>query len=140
MKRSLQSLPLFFAAKNDKATDKKAGMGSSNSRSASNNGMVIGIVLGACAVLFIVFLAFLSLKLYQQRNEKEKFSTPPMDGHRVVPTPIQQVTLLPISHHEAQYHPDHTYHRTNTLLCPMEHRPPPYNESFMDHSGPVIAV
>ena len=102
--------------------------------------MVIGIVLGACAVLFVVFLAFLSLKLYQQRNEKEKYPSPGMDEHRVRPTPIQQVTLLPIAHHDSRFHLDQNYHRTDTLLCQMETRPPPYNESFMDHSGPVIAV
>ena len=111
----------------------------------TQNGMVIGIVLGACAVLFIVFLAFLGYKIYRRRRHQKKYQGPPVSRGA---TPMQQVTLLPIAHHPAHTSPhpgerlEIDHHRvTSALLTQTDSRPPPsYSESFLDNGGPVVAV
>ncbi|CAK8672343.1 unnamed protein product [Clavelina lepadiformis] len=113
----------------------------------SGNGLVIGIALGACAVLFIVLLSFLGYKMYRRRRHNKKYQSPPITPTRGS-TPLQQVTLLPIAphtHHSHSHHgrlnSDHERHRTATLSSHSDMRPPPsYNESFLDNGGPVVAV
>nr|CAB3241350.1 EphrinB ephrin precursor [Phallusia mammillata] len=113
----------------------------------ASNGLVIGIVLGACAVLFVVLIAFLGYKVYRRRRHMKKYQSPPITPTRGS-TPLQQVTLLPIAssshhHHHAhgRLHSDSDRHRTATLNSHSDLRPPPsYNESFLDNGGPVVAV
>ena len=116
--------------------------------SLTSNGLVIGIVLGACAVLFIVFLIFLAYKIYRKRHRQEKYQSPslPIRGT----DPVTQVTLLPISPHRQP--PNHYVSQVGRLPSDNDRRltscssngdlrpPPSYNESFLDNGGPVVAV
>ncbi|CAK8672344.1 uncharacterized protein LOC143464990 [Clavelina lepadiformis] len=109
----------------------------------SGNGLIIGIALGACAVLFIVLLILLGYKMYRRRRHLKKYQSPPLSP-TCSTTPLQQVTLLPIaphSHHRERMHSDHDRTRSATIASHTSLRPPPsYNESFMDNGGPVVAV
>uniref|UniRef100_H2Y6B4 Ephrin RBD domain-containing protein n=1 Tax=Ciona savignyi TaxID=51511 RepID=H2Y6B4_CIOSA len=113
-----------------------------NNDSVGSNGLVIGVVLGACAVLFIVLLGFLGYKVYRRRRHMKKYQSPPMTPTRGA-TPLHQVTLLPISTphgHHARIQSEHERHRTGTLSSHSDRPPPSYNESFLDNGGPVVAV
>jgi len=132
-----------------------------DSNTIMNNGIVVGIILGACAVLFFVFLAFLGYKIYRRKRYLKKYPSPPTTRGS---TPLQHVALIP-NNHRIHNHPAllrHHHHsnmrlmsdssrttqsdslsnRTDTLSSQgREYRPPPsYNESFMENGGPVVAV
>ncbi|XP_078490587.1 ephrin [Ciona intestinalis] len=126
----------------DPPVDPVAPTQSENSTSVGSNGLVIGVVLGACAVLFIVLLGFLGYKVYRRRRHMKKYQSPPMTPTRGA-TPLHQVTLLPISTphgHHARIQSEHERHRTGTMSSHSERPPPSYNESFLDNGGPVVAV
>ena len=142
-----QSSALCFAA----TTQRVEPVSSNDTPSeevVSSNGLVIGIVLGACAVLFVVLIAFLGYRVYRRRRHTKKYQSPPITPVRGG-TPMQQVTLLPISHPSQHAHHQHhsrlisesDRHRTGTIASHSDMRPPPsYNESFLDNGGPVVAV
>ena len=122
----------------------------------TSNGLVIGVILGACAVLFIVCLIFLVYKIYRKRKRQEKYHHQSPSHTASVRTgsggandPVSQVTLLPISPHHRQT--NHyvssqqidrmTSQQMTSCSSNSDLRPPPsYNESFLDNGGPVVAV
>lgn len=127
------------------------GKGDNNGQSSSgelnSNGLVIGVVLGACAVLFIVLLGFLGYKVYKKRRHVKKYQSPGISASRAG-TPQAQVTLLPISSHQAAQLRAHTtvsnshhhHHHHHPLEIQDLRPPPPYNESILDHAGSTMEV
>ena len=135
--QTLDNLP-----NDDSKNDKEIG------EKVSGNGLIIGAVLGACAVLFIFLLAFLGYKVFTKRKDHKKFQSTIISPTRVS-SPLQQVTLLPIppsSHHN--HHPchgrllsDRERPLSTTLSSHGDSRPPPsYNETFLANGGAMVEV
>ena len=122
--------------------------------------MVVGIVTGACAVLFLLFVTFVVYKLYRKRRNMKKYQSPSPNSTRHHPCdPKSQVTLMPISaaprhsatpvqagvqtvqagHHTRLDH-EGRHHITGTLVHTDMRPPPSYNESFLDNGGSIVAV
>jgi len=112
----------------------------------SGNGLIIGAVLGACAVLFIVLLAFLGYKVYTNRQRHKKYPSPSISPTQVS-SPLQQVTLLPIApasrhnRHTCQLLSDRERHLSTTRSSHGDPRPPPsYNETLLAIGGTTVEV
>ncbi|XP_039248150.1 uncharacterized protein LOC120326012 [Styela clava] len=130
-------------------TDTEEGGGggkreSNNTELVNSNGLVIGVVLGACAVLFIVLLGFLGYKVYRKRRHVKKYQHHPGIVASRSPTPQTQVTLMRIPSHQAAQLRVHSTGRPNSHHHHLEIQdlpaPPPYNETMMDHAGSTMEV
>jgi len=122
------------------ANDEPSSSDNAPSDQVSGNGLIIGIVLGACAVLFILLVAFFGYKIHKRRRHHKKYHSPPISPRD--PPNMPEVTLMRIAppHHHSRLLSDDR-HRTATLSSHTDMRPPPsYNESFLDNGGPVVAV
>lgn len=120
----------------DEEQENKGAQGNLNS-----NGLIIGVVLGGCAVLFVVLLAFLGYKVHRRRRNVKKYQSPGISASRG-PAPQAQVTLLPISSHHGTHLRSHTARSASHHPLEMQDlpAPPPYNESLMDHAGSTMEV
>ena len=114
----------------------------------SGNGLIIGAVLGACAVLFIVLLAFLGYKVFTNRQRHKKYPSPSISPTQAS-SPLQQVTLLPISppnrhsHHSChgRLYSDRERQLSTTVSSHGDPRPPPsYNETLLANGGTMVEV
>lgn len=116
----------------------------------NRDGLIIGAVLGAFAVLFILLLVYFVYKIYGRHRYNKKYS-PPITPSRSPVDPLdQQVTLLPISHtlchdhhlqHNGRLNSNRERLRSVTLSTHNEVRAPPsYNESFLENGGTIACV
>ena len=104
--------------------------------SNDNNRMMIGISIGAGIVIFILIFVLLGYQIYtKRRNRKTKSYNFQHSYQSGIPS---QVTLLPIQALRSRSHLN-IPRQLQLKKSPMR-SPPPYNESFLDNGGPVVAV
>ena len=101
-----------------------------------NNRMIIGISIGAGVVIFILIFVLIGYQIcIKRRNRKNKSYHFQHSNQSGIPS---QVTLLPIQALRSHSHlsiPRQFQINKNPLRSP-----PPYNESFLDNGGSVVAV
>ena len=114
----------------------------------NRDGLIIGAVLGAFAVLFILLLVYFVYKIYGRHRYNKKYHSPSITPTR---SPVdhldQHVTLLPIIHpdprlqHNGCSLPGRDRLCSATLSTHNEIRfPPSYNETFLENGGTVACV
>ena len=125
--------------------------------------LMIGVIVGAGVVIVVLLCMFFGYRLFARKrvNSSKKYSYhPPGPGHNLNMTP--EVTLTPINSVQAPQRQINAYlhnpglhvhsqlnrfqisHNSNNnrqqFLHPDFRSPPPYNESFLDNGGSVVAV